>query len=576
MKMRIALAGELPVDQHLFGEIDLLVGQISGYLCKDDADADMQMIVSASYTGKSWIEWNETHKFPLCEFQMRDSADDMDLCEQTVRKDTSLRNLVGEAICDKADALIVVWNEDVMEMSGATWELMRIAYDRKAPCIWISTKSQQIYCLWESYYKKYTPQYLSAASEPLQSEELQPFVLEDKKGWLITFWEKCRIKYLKKHKADTSIYPSEEDYLLKSDYSMEDEMSAGEAVRQVLLSKFRQFDAAAIELNSRFQTMLYQRSILPFIATIFLAIGFYVETLLGKTLSAWVPGIKEEFCEYCGNINTIAPRLASGIILLAGLLAGIGFLIHGCLNLYAFRMSRSASIYRWQKDFVYDRYVAEILRILIHFAPYGVELNLRKLCGKDRKMYMTIKHLTDDVEPAEQNLDRKAVLSILQHMKEMLGDQLSYHESSRNRYKSIVEALEKWGGRIFYLGFGMVLIRGVLQFALTFIKLNEIHGMDMNSIVRSFLNMLALLLPAWAGYFSTKAQQNNYSYNLKNHENMLIKLGAMRERVTNAINQEELPMEMFDILIEEFAELMLVEDTIGWQNQYMNLSVKPL
>lgn len=87
--------------------------------------------------------WNETHKFPLCVFQMRGSGADIALCEQTIRKDTSLRNLLGEAICDKSDALIVVWNEDVMELSGATWELMRIAYDRKIPCIWISTKAQQ-------------------------------------------------------------------------------------------------------------------------------------------------------------------------------------------------------------------------------------------------------------------------------------------------------------------------------------------------------------------------------------------------------------------------------------------------
>lgn len=559
MKMRIALAGELPVDQQLFGKIDLLVGQISGYLCQDDADADMQIIVSPSYTGKSWMEWNETHKFPVCVFQMGDLAAGMGLREQIIRKNTSLRNLLGEAICDKADALIVVWNEDMMELSGATWELMRTAYDRKVPCIWISTKSQQIYCLWESYYKKYTPQYLSTMSEPLQREGLCPAVLEEeKKGRLIAFWEKRRIKYLKKHKADNAIYPSEEDLLLKQDYSMEDGTSAGEAVRQVLLDKFIQFDSAAIELNSRFQTMLYQRSILPFIATIFLAVGFYVETLLGKTISG------------------IIPQIASEITLLAGLLAGVGFLIHGCLNLYAFRMSKNTSIYQWQRDFVYDRYVAEILRVLIHFAPYGVELNLRKLCDKDRKMYMTIKHLTDDMEPAEQTLDRKVVFSILQHMKEMLGDQLSYHESSRNRYKAIVASLEKWGGRIFYLGFGMVLGRGLLQFGLSLFPLNETHGMDMNSIVRSFLNMLALLLPAWAGYFSTKAQQNNFSYNLKNHENMLTKLGVMQERVTRALEQKELPMEMFDILIKEFAELMLVEDTIGWQNQYMNLSVKPL
>lgn len=558
MKMRIVLAGELPIDQHLFGKIDLLVGQISGYLCKDDADVQLQMLMSASYTSKSWMKWNETYQFPLCSYKMQGDDDNAAQYAQIIRKDTLLRNLIGEAICDKADALIVVWNEDVMEMSGATWELMRIAYDRKVPCIWISTKSQQIYCLWESYYKKYTPQYLSAMSEPLQSSELQPAVIEDKKGWMMTFWEKRRMVYLKKHKAETMVYPSEEDYLLKQDFKMEEETSKGEAVRHVLLDKFNRFDAAAIELNSRFQTTLYQRSVLPFIATIFLAVGFYVETLLGKTVSG------------------IVPEAASVATLLAGLLAGTGFLIHGCLNLYVFRMSKSQNVYRWQSDFVYDRYVAEILRILIHFSPYGVVLNLRKLCGRNRKMYMTIKHLTDDAEPAEQNLDRKVVLSILQHMKEMLGDQLAYHEASRNRYKAIVNSLEKWGQIVFYFGFGMVVGRGVLQFALALFPLNYINGMDMNSIVRSFLNMLALLLPAWAGYFATKAQQNNYRYNLNNHENMLSRLHTMRERVIHAMEQEEIPMEVFDIIIEEFAEIMLVEDTIGWQQQYMNLSVKPL
>lgn len=76
MKMRIALAGELPVDQQLFGKIDLLVGQISGYQCKDDAAAELQLLVSPSYTGKAWTVWNETHKFPLCSYNMQDSFHD--------------------------------------------------------------------------------------------------------------------------------------------------------------------------------------------------------------------------------------------------------------------------------------------------------------------------------------------------------------------------------------------------------------------------------------------------------------------------------------------------------------------
>lgn len=55
-----------------------------------------------------------------------------------------------------------------------------------------------------------------------------------------------------------------------------------------------------------------------------------------------------------------------------------------------------------------------------------------------------------------------------------------------------------------------------------------------------------------------------------------VSFGTMRERVVGALEQEELPMEMFDIPVKEFADLMLVEDTTGWQEQNLNLAVKPL
>lgn len=568
MKMRIVLAGELPEDQQLFEKVDLLTEQISAYLRGENAQAGVQMLVSPAYTGQTWVTWSGTHNYSLCKFTTHTMENDWGRetpCEQTIQIDTSLRSLLGEAMCDKADVLLMVWNEDVTERSGATWELMRIAYDRKVPCIWISTKSQQVYCLWEAYYKKYDPEYLNAMSGPLPGETLRPEEVEEKTGRLMAFWEKRRMNYLKKYKADNALYPSVEDSMLKQDFKMEEKAAKGETLRRILLDQFQRFDAAAIRLNTRFQTMLYQRSVLPFLATLFLAVGFYAETLVGKTISG------------------IAPQTASVMTIFAALLAGTGFLIHACLNLYVYRMSKSPVVYRWQKEFVNDRYVAEILRVLIHLTPYGVGLDLRKLCGRDRELYMKIKHLTDDAEPAKQHLDRGMLRCILQHMREMLGDQIAYHESSGRRYQTIVESLEKWGQRIFYIGFWMVFGRGVLQFVLTPLQsvpasfsIGTMSGTDVNGILRSFLNMLALLLPAWAGYFATKAQQNNFRYNLNNHQNMLARLHTMQERVEYFLGQDEIPMEMFDIIIKEFAETMLVEDTIGWQHQYMNLSVKPL
>lgn len=560
MKIRIAMAGYLPSDKHLFGKIDLLLGQLTGYLCKNNANADIQMLMSPSYMGGEWMNWNQSHGFPVSTYLMQEESASVEEGEQIIRMDTSLRNLLGEAMCDKADALVIVWNEDVTELSGATWELIRIAYDRKAPCIWISTKSKNIYCLWESYYRQYSPQYLEAFCEPLPNGELQPGFVDEKKGKMLSFWEKRRMNYLKKYKADTAVHPSEGDCLMRQDFAMEREDADGENIRQILLKKFEQFDKAAVKWNGRFQAMLYGRSILPFITTIFLAIGFYAETLIGKTF----PGILPDF--------------ADGIVVtFAAVLAGIGFLVHGFMNFYVYRLSKSRRIEQWQKEFLYDRYVAEMLRVMIHFLPYGMELNFRKLCVREPRTYMFLKHLADDVPPKEQNLDRHRIRCVLRHAEEMLQEQMTYHETSIKRYENIVKSLEKWGKNIFYIGFVVILVRGVLQFVLAPFSISAgADGMAWISIVRSFLNMLALLLPAWSGYFFTKMQQNNFRYNLDNHQNMLVRLGSMHKRIINATEQDDISIEVINVMIEELAEVMLVEDTLGWQQQYMSSTVKPL
>ncbi len=559
MKIKIALAGELPPNQEIFSKIDLLIGQIGDYLCRDGAESDIEILISPSYSGKEWLHWSENRDFSVCACCLADDPYDTKPYHQILWVDTRLRNLLGEAICRKADALIVTWNENTAELSGATWELIKNAYDRKIPCIWISTKSQQTYCLGDSYYKKYSEEYLYQFCTPLPAEALHPAPIDVKKNWLFTFWEKRRTNYLIKHKADTAVHPILEDNLMKPDFEMEPETSEGEPVRKILLDKFHAFDRAAIQLNANFQTMLYQRSVLPMIATLFLAVGFYAETLLGKTLSLMIPNFKNP------------------IMITAYLLAGIGFFIHGFLNLYVYRLSKSRQIKYLQKEFLNNRHTTEALRILIHFAPYGVDLDLRHFFAKDSQLYRNIRHLTDHVEAKEQHLDQKTASYIFHHIKEMLNDQINYHKSSVLRYENIVSSLEKLGNTIFYIGFGTVLARGILQFILIlFLVIEPNNGTDINSILRSFLNMAALLLPAWAGHYSTKLQQNNFSYNLANHRHMLSRLNALYDRIVNAEKQEELSVEMFFAVIDELTETMLVQDTLKWRQQYENSMIKPL
>ena len=553
MKIRIAVAGELPDSPQLYGKIDILIGQISGYMSRSNTNADIQIMVSPMFTGENWITWNQTHNFEMCTFNAKNISQYNKYCTYIRDNDTPIRNIISEEMCCKADIVLAVWDEEVAEQSGATWDFLQRSYNRKTPCIWISTKTNQTHCLWDSYYGIYNAQYLADVLEPLPVDELKAESVDETKDFLLSFWERRRRSYLKKHKAENNIYPSTEDALLKKEFTMEKDVSGGEAIRQRLLAKFYDFDTAAIELNTRFQAMLYQRSVLPFLASVIIAFGFYMSLIDVFPLSFTRQG-------------------TLGKIIL-DLIAGISFLLHACLNLYVYQLSKSKKILRWQTAFVRQRYTAELLRVLLHFKPYGIELNLKKLCPEDKKLYMQIKHLTDDIEPKTQDNNKKTTRYVMQHLHTMLLEQLAYHEASINRYKSIVKSLEKWGGIALYLGFIMVVARGFVQFGI--VVYEYLAGTVVNKW-GSFFNMLAMLFPAWASYFALKTQQNNFRYNYNNHKKMSEKLGKMLERVENLLKQDEIPLEVLGGMAEELAELMLNEDTAEWTYQYMNSTIKPL
>lgn len=552
MKLRIALAGELCADKKLLSQMDILYGQITGYLCKDVSDVETEMVVAPAYTGTAWNTWIELHDFSTCSVNMKNDSPFNSECNSTICLDTSIRTLIGENICNKVDIIIALWDENVGELSGATWELLHMAYKREIPCIWLSSKSLNTYCLKESYYSDYSFNYLEDTMLPLSDTQLEPPPISPKKG-LVKFWMRVRSKYFDKKKANINTFPSISDNMMKDNFNPESEAVIDKSIHQNLLSKFNMFDSEAIEYNGRFQSLIYARSILPLITTAFLALGFYAETLVGNTLSGLFSGMDN------------APKFAS-------ILAGTGFLVHGILNLYVYRLSVSKKIEEWKNIFINSRFTAEVLRILTHLAPYGFNINFREICADNKKLLNCFLHINDSFEAKDYKIDSNVVKIFLKHLDEMIEDQLEYHKKSLARYEMIVNSLVKWSKIVSYFAFAVVLIRALLQFVLA---LNQ-DDTAINKLIGSFANCAALLLPAWAGYFSTKTMQNNFNYNLANHKNMVKKLTVMKNKLENSMNQEAIQIEIISSLVNEIVEIMILEDSSEWKNQYMNTTIKPL
>lgn len=508
---------------------------------------NLKLTVGSSYTGSGWAEIGVLKDRDV--FAVLKDGDTVPVGEhiETLYISTAMRSAIGETICNSADMVLAVWNEDVAQRSGAVWELIELSRRRGAPCVWISSKTGEIYRVGRSSFENYEPDKLADLVSAHKVSPLEPIPDVEAKIPLLGLGKFLRKSYLNRYKANKSETSPNEDRILTDDFSIESEGVGYEPLRKKLLDRFKAFDSAAIALNVQYQAVIYWRAVLPFIANIFLAIGFYTETLLG--------------------ILSIPVGILSVV-------AGIGFLIHGLLNLYVFFLSRNKGIRDKQKAFIENRYVAEILRVIIHFLPYGVSADLRALCGGDESVRAAILDAASDSCPKEQKLDEKSGRVALEHVDEMLRDQIDYHKASAERYGRIVAKLDKWNKVIFAAGFVTVILRALLQFYVSLFPLNGlINGVELNSYVTSFANMAAMLLPAWASYFASKINLCNFRYNLDNHTRTAERLSEVLEQVRGLEGRKDLPVDVMGTVAEDVSRSMILEDTMAWEHKLGGASV---
>lgn len=544
---KAALAGTLTGDKEILSGIDDLLLRIRNALSTAPGDTrgegTLRLVISPAYTDASWMEWIRTAGYPVKCIQTPE--DEKQAADQSVCLHTKQRDFIGENLCADADLLIAVWDETPEAHRGSTLELLRMARRKKLPCVWFSSRSGKEFWPEETLFMPFSPGKL----QDLCKEKLVPVLHPGRtgNGRTIPFlWVGMRLQavYLKKYRAAPPAVAPAEDRMLKEDYTMPEQFRDNEPLRRKILASYTSFDQAAIALNARYQGAAYWQAILPFILTGFLALGFYSEDILGA--------------------------LSIPVILLQ-VLSGIGFLMNAFLLLYKYRLDKSRLVRRWQTSFVQDRGIAELLRVIIHFIPFGVGLDVRALCADDPAIYRTVREITSCDRPGTTDVGPLSAKEVLTHLKEMLEDQLAYHEASVLRYSGIVKTLNKWGKVIAYTGSGFVVIRALFKFSTLICPVPEIPlgNVTLRSFVGTGANMLAMLLPAWAAYFTTKLSQCSFQYNLDNHRRMVASLRQISEQVDMIENNfPEVSLEYVSALGESVARTMLEEDTSRWIRWY--------
>ena len=141
MAFQLAVGGRLPEEGPVLNAVRGRLGDILAWMDTASGGPGVQFLMSPAYTDERWTSLPGIEREDVFCFCKRDDPDWSARCGRTLWEDTPLRAVVGEAMCDRADLVLAVWDEDVTEDSGAAWELIQMAHKERTPCLWLSART---------------------------------------------------------------------------------------------------------------------------------------------------------------------------------------------------------------------------------------------------------------------------------------------------------------------------------------------------------------------------------------------------------------------------------------------------
>ena len=467
-------------------------------------------------------------------------------------------------ISDLADLVLGVWNEDPDGSEAYIWETLHRCMEKNVPCLWISEKDGAEYWAEQILFEPYQDGFLRAHLDALRVEEEWEAPVENlpwgNRG--IDWGERLYQRMLKNYAAVPGQEQSCEDRLAEHEPFFSEEQA--EAVRIRLLNAYQEYDSRALRLSERYRGSIYWRSILPMIATILLAIGFYADAVSQAVIDLL--------------------RIESGVPRFVFLLMSFAFFFHALMILGSHLLARNRVIQSWHTHFLYCRMVAEILRFYVHIFPFGITLPLNRILSKSgfdttgsQPVYVRIWQILHDSGTGQPAYREANVPAFLDAMEQYLLSQLDYHKRSAARFQNLRNKLRKLETWLVSAGILTVVLRGIAQFFIIGVNKNLIllgSGLTLPSYSGSIANMCAMVIPAVASFYTGKLTLFGFEDSISMSRLMEERLVKAIERV-RSMKGRDVNYSMIRNLAEQIA-ILLMGDVASWDQEIAKRKIKGL
>jgi hypothetical protein len=312
-------------------------------------------------------------------------------------------------------------------------------------------------------------------------------------------------------------------------------------------SHFNSADELAKHYRDLYRSSGIIRNLLPLIASLGLALGFYTKLFGG-------PGWSSEGA----NLQT----------LIINTISIIGFFIQALCFILIIALSDIEKRYKWQTKFSDYRALSEMLRQMRYLGPAGLVLGgLRSpsyyAAANTSWINWHFRSIVREAGLPSMKVSEEVLKEYITYIdKSTLQEQIAYHTDNQNTMELIAKRINKYGIFIYYMGVVLV----ALRFLAVIITSNQ-HLLPLaksyRDYISTFFNMFSMVIPLFSAFLFGMSSQEGFERMGQMSKTMKDRLSAHRSEIQRGLQDYNAFMKY----AQSTAEIMLSEFT-DWNTYF--------
>ncbi len=442
----------------------------------------------------------------------------------------------GQVMLGQIDLLLAVWKGIDSDLIGGTSDIVDIARHHDIPVIWIHSKApHEISFLYGEMLSKHWED----ETEKAIGKILLPWNINDKEQ----LFSDTYFKEKTGRKSHMNLYNNLKALLLGSHNKKVPSADTpapekGNFYKEHYLAHYNCADDFAQYYRDIYRSCGVIRQLLPFFASIGLALGFYT-SLFGGPNGA--PAAQKQVIDIVSNIGFMIQAICFVLIIFLG------------------KLEKKS---HWHQKSMDYRALAELLRQMEYLSPAGLVVRGLRTPAFNKNVSASwinwqFRAISREAGLPSGRINKPKLGEFMRFLDDnIIHGQLSYHDDNSRKMDLISLRIESFGRSIYYASVLIYVVRVVVHIATSGTMFTAL-GSEQRGYISTFFNMLSMVVPLFSSLAFGLSSQEGFGRIKQLSEVMIEKLQCLSDQ---AVSVDE-DYHAFMKFSQSAADLMLSEFT---------------